>query len=220
MTTTQDSQHDKFSRDIPTDVAHIISSIFSPLLIPTYGIFMALWTSILMFLPLKLRWGVVSVTFVITCIIPLLAILSLWRLGYISRPSLNSREERTVPYIITGLCYLGCAFYLSQINAPGWIIAFPAGGCLAVAICSLINLKWKISAHLAAMGGLLAMMFRIASLHVNAVPMNGWLTVLVILAGIIGSSRILLKCHTSAQVVAGTAVGFLSVYLMSVSGIF
>ena len=90
-----------------------------------------------------------------------------------------------------------------------------AGGAVATLICIAVNTRWKISAHMAAMGGLVALMFRMAASDVAMVSLNVWLTVVVILAGCVGSSRVYLERHTLGQVLAGTAVGFLCVFLFS-----
>lgn len=202
-------------KDAASLTASVFSTIFSPLLVPTYGVAMALCLSVLTYLPAGVKWGVAGMTFGITCVLPLLAILALWRLKVISDPQLNNRTERTTPYVITGLCYLGCAFYLWRAHAPSWLWALMAGGALATLICIGVNTRWKISAHMAAMGGLVALAFRITTAGVAVVSMNVWLTVVVIMAGCVGTSRVLLQRHTLAQVLAGAATGFLCVYLIS-----
>lgn len=213
MPTTTDAARQK--KDPASITASIFSSVFSPLLIPSYGVVLALWLSILSLLPGAVRWSVVGVTFGVTCLLPLAAIITLWRLRIISDPQLNNRTERTTPYIITGLCYLGCAFYLFRANAPSWLWALMAGGAVATIICIAVNTRWKISAHMAAMGGLVALMFRMAASDVAMVSLNVWLTAVVILAGCVGSSRVYLERHTLGQVLAGTAVGFICVFLFS-----
>lgn len=212
---TSGSDTVKTASDTARMAASVFSSVFSPLLVPTYGVILALWLSVLVFLPAAMRWTVVAITFVSTCLLPMLAIITLWKLGIIKDPQLNNRTERTTPYIITGLCYLGCGLFLASNNAPSWLWALMIGGAIATAICILINTRWKISAHMAAMGGLLALMFRIAASNMQAVQLNAWLTAAVIVAGCVGSSRVLLERHTLWQVIDGTAVGFICVFFIS-----
>ncbi len=197
-------------------VSSIFSTVFSPLLVPTYGVALALCLSILSLLPAGVRWNVVGVTFGITCILPLLAIITLWKLKIIKDPQLNNRTERTTPYIITCVCYLGCAFYLFRANAPLWLWSLMAGGALATLICIGVNTRWKISAHMAAMGGLVALVFSMAVNEVAMVSLNWWLSAVVLMAGCVGTSRVYLERHTLGQVLAGTATGFLCVFLLSI----
>ncbi len=191
------------------------SFLFSPLLIPTYGIFLAFSLSYLMILPRHTMAVVTMTTFLITGILPFAAILLLWRKKRVGEPSLRNRHDRFWPYLITVGCYLGCMAYLMALRAPAWLWAFLLGAAVSLLIVMAINLRWKISAHATALGGLLAMMFRIVSNGYNPLPMEWWLTGCILVAGIVGTARILLGRHTLLQVLAGWGVGFVPVYFLS-----
>lgn len=196
-------------------LARLFSNILSPILMPSYAVFIALWTSILFYLSPGTRWVVVGVTFIITCIIPAAVIFILHKIGRISDIGLNNQSERSLPYIVTTLCYIAAATYMVRVNAPMWLTMFLIGGAVAAIISLLINKWWKISAHMAAAGGVMALAFRIASNHINVVPMDSVIYTSIILAGILGTSRLILERHTLGQVLAGTAIGFTSVYLLT-----
>lgn len=196
-------------------IARIISAIFSPLLIPTYAIILALTATYMFVLPLSTKLTVGFAVLLTTCIIPLLAIFILYKMKIVSDTGLNHQSERAIPYIITVVCYLMCAFYFYRAHAPGWLTMFMVGGSVAAVISLVVNRWWKISAHGAAIGGLTAMMFRILVLGVG-LPSVFPLTLFTILAaGLVGSSRVLLERHTLPQVLCGTANGFICVYLAS-----
>ena len=200
------------NKDIPTICARVFSDVFCPLLVPTYGIGFALMATVLSFLVSDVKWSVMGIVFLTTGVIPALAIVALWRMKYISEPGLNNRSERTVPYLITGLSYALCAIWLWQAHAPMWLWGFPAGGAIAVVIGVLINLKWKISAHMAAMGGLVAMNAQIAMEGVATTSaMACWFSLAVVLSGLVGASRIWLGRHTLWQVIAGFFLGLVCV---------
>lgn len=71
----------------------------------------------------------------------------------------------------------------------------------------VISLKWKISAHLAAIGalvgGVIGLSFR---LHENPVLI---LSSLILVSGLVASSRLILLKHTSSQVYAGFTLGLI-----------
>jgi membrane-associated phospholipid phosphatase len=77
--------------------------------------------------------------------------------------------------------------------------------------CALINVWWKISTHTAAVGGVVGALFVFGELF-NFNPV-WWLCLVFIIAGVLGSSRIILRQHTLAQVVAGFVVGIVCAIL-------
>ncbi len=195
--------------------AHIFSWVLSPVLIPTYAVFIALWVTTLSFLPAALRWNVVVMVWLITCMLPMLAIYVLYKLKIISHPGLNNRKERYIPYMVTAACYLGASWYLHGIHAPHWMWMFMVGGAVAAVLSCVVNIWWKISAHAAAMGGLLALLSRIALYGINVIDMWPVLSLAIILTGILCTSRILLQGHTLMQVVAGVVNGFFWVFILT-----
>ncbi len=196
-------------------IARFISFVFGPPIVPVYGIGVALWLSILRVLPLGTRLWVLAAVALMVCVVPLLCIWALWKLGYLSDPALKLQKERTLPYIITLVSYAACGYFLYVSKAPMWLVMFMAGAILAVIICTLINRKWKISAHMTAMGGLLALTMRIAVSHLGIVYMLWPVVIVTLLCGLVGTSRLIMQRHTLGQVLAGFAVGFGCVYLCS-----
>ena len=196
-------------------ICEILSALFSPLLVPTYGMLFASFLTILNYLPINLLWTAIGITFVITGLVPVSAIIALFSSGVISDPGLNDRKERFIPYGIVVLCYVGCGFFFYKANAPLWLPMFFAGASVATIINVVVNKWWKISAHAAAMGGLVALVFRVVSSHYALYNMNIWLSVVVISAGLVMTARIYLERHTLWQVIAGCMNGFFCVYLLS-----
>lgn len=196
-------------------IAQIISWILSPILIPTYAVIAALWLTPLAILPAAVRWNVAGVSCLMTCVVPAMAIMLLYWLKIISAPGLNNRSERFIPYVLTIVCYLSCSWYLFRIHAPQWMWMFMvAGACTAIVSC-IVNRWWKISAHSAAMGGFVALLFRISTDNLGIVPIWPYIVVAILLTGALGTSRILLNCHTFWQVMAGIANGFIIVFLLT-----
>lgn len=196
-------------------ISQLLSFIFSPLLVPTYGMMLASFLSVLAVLPLRVLWTTVAITFVITCLLPLTGILALYKSGMVKDPGLNARGERFIPYVLAMLCYLGCAFFLYRAAAPVWLSLFYVGGATAIAINTLVNIKWKISAHAAAVGGLVALLFRLAASHQAIYDMNVWISCGVIVAGMVMTARVYLGRHSLLQVLAGVANGFACVWFIS-----
>ena len=112
-----------------------------------------------------------------------------------------------VPYIISILCYFTCFYLMNLFN----ILRFIGGILLAALaiqiICALINVWWKISTHSAAIGGVTGALVAFSFLF--AFNPVWWLCFVLLIAGMVGASRIILRQHTLLQVIAGFFVGVL-----------
>lgn len=196
-------------------IARFLSFVFSPLLVPTYGTALALWFSNLVFIAPEGKMKLLAVVFTMTAIVPALLIFLLYKMAFVSDFGLNKREERPLPYCITCLCYLVTAYYFYACHLPSWVILFMAGGAIAVVISLVVNMWWKISAHLAGMGGAIGMLLRLFADNVAMPGAFAALIITVLMTGAVASSRVALGRHTFGQVVAGAINGALCVYICS-----
>ena len=196
-------------------VAHFFSAVLSPMLMPTYGVFLVLWCSFLNANPVGDRVAALMVVFGITCILPIVFIALLHNFKVIKDKRLDERAERSIPYVFAILCYVAAFFYLDHIHAPQWFSAFMAGGALACAVSFVVNLKWKISAHMAGMVGVVTLLFELhnPTNRLEAFDLSWILWISVLLAGVLGSSRMVLGRHTLGQVLAGAVNGVVCVKL-------
>lgn len=193
--------------------ARALSTIFSPLLMATYGMILAMWLSFLCFLPVGSRLVVVLETFLVTVAIPVIAIFVMSRLKIISDPLLNERTDRTWPYIVETACFIGMGIYLYYVNAPAWLSLFMLGGAVALIVLTIVNRWWKISGHATGVGGLCAMIFYLMVTGNSVYPLQWEFAASIIIAGMVCTSRLILERHTLGQVAAGFVNGFLWVFL-------
>lgn len=195
--------------------ATFLSWALVPLLMPVYGVLLAFNLSILDFTPYSVKLVFTLVTLAFTVAVPALLVLLLKRMGLVTDVGLNGRKERVIPYIISILCLAAAGVFMWYKDAPMWLVMFFGGGAVAGAINLLINFRWKISAHAAGVAGVVALLIRIIR---DGLPQDGaflWLLIAIGLSGILGTARVWLGRHTAWQVIAGYAVGFLSVILMT-----
>lgn len=192
--------------------ARLISAVFSPIIMPTYAVALGIRLTYLYTLPVETVWSVIGWTFGFTAIAPVLAIFVMMKLGIVTDSGLNKQGERMWPYIITSLCYIGCALFLRHLHAPAWLYMFAVGGAIVSLINMAVNFRWKISGHGAGMGGMVAMLIFLAYHGLNAWPMEGWIFAGLIAAGLTGTARLILERHTLMQVAAGFANGFICVW--------
>lgn len=194
-------------------MASFLSTALTPLLMPTYGIFLTLWVSVLCLQPYGTRVAILLVCMGITCILPLIFLSVLRHFKLVSSLHVDVREQRLFPYLFTALCYLVAAYYLYYRHQPQWFVMFMVGSAVTVLVIALINSRWKISAHMAGMGGVVALIYQIHVLGVNALDLLGTLCIAIVVAGALGTARLTLRRHDVWQVLAGAVVGFLCVSL-------
>lgn len=191
---------------------NLISIVFQPLLVPTMGMIMLMNMDVFSAFPLYWKWVAVIGTFVFTALFPALPVLFLIKKGEVQDVFISKREERTVPYFFSLLAYVFWALFMWRtLQFPLFIVSMGIGSAISIFIILLINMKWKISAHVAGMGGITGAIFGVSyRLAVNPI----WLFVLILtVSAIVAISRIELKAHTPAQTLAGFIVGFIAVFL-------
>ena len=189
--------------------SRFLSNVFTPLMMPTYGVFIALWVSVLCLLPYGTRVSALLMCMGITCILPLIFISVLRHFKLVKDLHVDIREQRLYPYLVTSLCYCIAAYYLYYRHSPQWLVMFMVGSAVTVLVMALINLKWKVSAHMAGIGGIIGLIYQIHVQGLSAMELMWLLCMTIILAGLLGSARITLKRHDILQVLAGVLVGFL-----------
>jgi len=189
----------------------IISLIFQPLLMPTYAMYMLMSMDIFMPLPPIWRWIAVIGTFLFTGFFPALPIWLMMKRGDIKDLFISNRQERTVPYIFSFVAYIFWALFMWRtLQFPIFIVTMAIGSAASILVIALINFKWKISAHLAGMGGFCGGIFGICyRTAINPLWLFG---IILGISALVALSRIELKAHTPGQTLAGFAVGFFMVF--------
>lgn len=206
--------HEKGWEKLADNVSHFLSWALVPLLMPVYGIIFIFRLSVLDVVTPRMQTAFVFIIAGINFVIPVLIILLLKFLGIVKDVGLNGQKERAVPYIITALCYGASAWFLAVKGAPVWVCMFFTGGAVASVINMIINFRWKISAHAAAIAGVVALLIRLEKDVAVEPQLFLWLLITVGAAGLLGSSRVWLGRHTVWQVMAGYVVGFCSVFFL------
>ena len=191
-----------FEKIIKT-IAGLISINTSPIIMPTYGMALSLWSTHLVFAPASTRWQVLLLTFAATAMLPVIVIFFLSKAGIIKHPSLNDRNDRPYVYAAATMTYLGIAIYLWRINSPQWLSMFMLAAAITAVVTMIVNFRWKISGHATAAGSLTTFTFFLCFKNLT-LHNNEWLfVVMALVTGLVMTSRLILKRHTLSQVTAG-----------------
>lgn len=193
-------------------LAKIISIILHPFLMGVYGIsLLFIYTDFnLIFAGQFTRF--ISPVFFLTCVIPASSIYFLKKAGLIKDYSLSDPRDRFTPYLVIFFAYALLIYYFYSAKLFIWFIAVLAAPLFLILIGAIINIYWKISAHMIGIGGLIGCTLSVCY-NVKGVNPYVLFIILFILAGCLGVSRLVLKRHTPSQVYTGFLVGLVVSYL-------
>lgn len=185
--------------------ARIMSMIFTPFYLPIVGLIALFIFSYMSLLPMIYKLVMLAMVYLLTVVAPSL-LIHLYRLcqGWTSH-ELGRKERRLVPYIISIVCYFACFFWMEYRNTPRVISIIVVVALTIQMVCTLINIWWKISTHTAAIGGVAGGLVSY-SIAFSFNPL-WWLCFVLILAGAVGTARMILRQHSLSQVVGGFLVG-------------
>ena len=174
---------------------------------------------------LETRLPLVAMMFFSTFAIPAFAVFLMKALGMIESFQMHDRTERIGPFIVTGIFYMWMAFYCynSPLFPKAYTIAI-TGATIALFLAFMINLFSKISLHAVGMGGLIGMIVitkmmpysydyfnvNLGTLGIFQVSLTSVLLLIFLLAGIVGTARLMLGAHEPRDLYGGYAIGFLA----------
>ena len=188
--------------------ATIYSALFSPFYVPFWAFVWLFVFSYLSMSPIGYKLFVLGIVAAFTILIPRLTIEIFRWINNWSHWQLSHREHRHMPYIITVASYVACIMLFMHLNTAtfmrGMILATLAAGL----VCGTINIWWKVSTHMAGMGGLLGTIIAFSYLfYFNPIfPMS----IALLMAGVMGTSRMMLRQHSLSQVLVGFAIGLIA----------
>ncbi|MFV0375822.1 MAG: phosphatase PAP2 family protein [Mangrovibacterium sp.] len=193
-------------------IAKAISLLFHPLLMPTIGILLLMNTGFYFALiSFEAKKYILLIVFTSTCLLPLISI-GILLLFTRFKLDLDKHGDRILPFMSTALFYYLGYYLLGRLPIFPIYRILLIGSIFTIALLMFISVRWKISAHLAGIGGLIGAMLALSlRLSINS---SDLLAGLIIIAGLLGSSRILLGKHSPLQVYAGFTMGFIVNYLL------
>ena len=185
--------------------ARLISMAFTPFYLPTVGLVALFMFSYMSQMPWSYKFQLLTMVYLLTVVVPTVLIHFYRHHQGWSLIDLGQKERRAVPYVISILCYFLCIYLMEFLHIPHFMMTIVTAALFIQITCAMINVWWKISTHTAAIGGVAGALFVFAELF--AFNPVWWLSLTFILAGVLGTSRMILRQHSLAQVVAGFFVG-------------
>ena len=187
------------------------SMIFTPFYLPIVGLIAMFFLSYLRYYDPSFKFQVLAVVYFFTILLPTVLIHLYRRYQGWSLIDLGMKERRMVPYIISILCYFTCVYLMELMHIPHFMASIVIVALLIQIVCAIINVWWKISTHSAAIGGVAGSLIVFSVIFMfNPV---WWFCLVLIVAGILGSSRMILRQHTLPQVLVGFLIGIICAFL-------
>lgn len=192
-------------------LAQYTSLIFTPFYLPIMGLMALFIFSYLNMLPLMYKAMVLLIVYIFTILLPH-TLIHLYRhyQGW-SVLKLVTREGRMIPYIISIASYFACFYLMNTLHLPHFMSSIVVAAIAIQIICAIINNWWKISTHTAAIGGTTGALTAF-SIIFGFYPL-WWICILILLAGIVGTGRMLLRLHSLGEIVGGYIVGVMAGFI-------
>ena len=193
-------------------VARITSIVFTPFSIPFLAFLVLFLFSYLRIMPILYKGIVLGIVYCFTILTPTITIFLFRKINGFARQELSERKKRYVPILLTIISYVFCLLMMRKLNIPWYMTGIIFVSLVISIICILVNLKWKLSEHMAGMGGIIGGLVSLSAL-VSYNPVV-WVCRFILIAGILGSARIVLGHHTLGEVLSGFVVGLVCSFLI------
>ena len=188
--------------------AHVLSYVFHPLFIPLYVTWFLAFVhpsyfsgfSVLCKQKLLLLITINAFAF------PAITVLLLKALGFIDSIFLKTQKDRIIPYIASGTFFFWTQYVLREQNyVPRILVAFMFGVFISSSAALIANIYYKISMHAIGMGGLAGLFLVI--MQQNTMLMTWPLSLVILLAGLVCTSRMIVSDHRPKEIYMGLLVG-------------
>ncbi len=210
-------------------LSHLFSWIFIPLLMPLYGLLIVLFypaeelvqNTISMYaLPLGIKWIVFGMFAVFSFAAPGLSFLGLFRFKIITTIDIENRTERLYPLLIM-LIYGIMLYWLIGESDPKHLLP-PYFSSLALAGVGVTLLFMgltqvlKISMHAGGAGILTGFLYAYFMQQHN--PSYAWMSLAILVSGLVISARWYLRKHTALELFLGYTIAGIITFGVVYSG--
>ncbi len=195
-------------------VAKIISYIFHPLFIPVYLSWLIVKTQSYLFGAFTewektifiARFAVIYIMF------PLVSVLLMKALGFISSIHLKKQRDRIIPYVVCMIYYWWMWYVLhNQPEYPKLYVVLSLAIFLASIGGLMANINMKVSMHAIAAGVMAAFVMLLG--FSQDIDFGIYIAISILVTGIICTSRLIDSDHTTKEIYWGLFIGIVSILI-------
>jgi hypothetical protein len=192
--------------------AKTISVVFHPLLIPLYGMIIIFSSpTFFWYVPFKVKGILLLIIATNNIIIPITLMPFFRYRNIISSWLIETRKDRIAPLITVSMFYIITSFIMLRLPIPFFIKAYVFSTSLVVIAVTVINFWWKISIHSVGAGALAGIVIVLS--FAMTVPLTWFLIPVILISGLILSSRLKLNSNNVREVYIGFLSGFVGINL-------
>lgn len=195
-------------------LASFFSYVFHPVFVPVYVVFFLVYVHPYFFAGFspfnKVR--TVGMSLVMYSLFPIVTVLLLKALDFISSIKLATQKDRVIPLIACGIWYAWICYVwwnnhkLSDgLSIPKEAVQFSLAVFLASWLGLMANIKIKISLHAISVGVMLAFIILLALSQ--GISFGMYISIAFLITGLVCTSRFIVSDHTPLEIYGGLAVG-------------
>lgn len=188
--------------------SQVLSWVFTPFIVPFLAFIMLFLFSYLRVIPYTYKVLVLSIVFLFTILIPTFGIVIFKIFSKKRLKDLNKRKERFIPLLLTIISYVYCLFLMNKHRIPWYMTGIILASLISLSISFVLNFKWRLSEHMIGIGSVIGGLVSFGALF-GFNPLQG-LVVSILVAGMLGTARIILKHQSLGEVLTGFSIGLIS----------
>lgn len=186
--------------------ATVISYLFHPLLMPTLGLLLLLNSgTYLSLLDPAAKRAILFVMALGTLFFPLIMIPVLYYRNLVPDLQNPTGEERRIPQLIVLILYIITFVYFIRLPLSKVIHAYVLSAAIALFLILIVGIKFRISSHMTGLGGVTGMILALLLLYET--PLLAPLLLVILAAGLTGTSQLILGHHRASEVYSGYGLG-------------
>lgn len=187
-------------------IARFFSFLFHPVFMPLIGLFIILNSGIYSeSIPADYSRFLYLIVFLCHVLLPLSLIPAMIYLKHIDNYYINEKQQRVIPLLFTSVCFYIGYYIITKFSQSILINYFLLSSAIIVFGLFLVTWLWKISLHMAGIGGLTGLIIVLSRLyHINLAIV---LSTVILISGILASSRLALGAHSVTQILVGYLFG-------------
>jgi len=195
-------------------VVPLISYLFHPILMPTLGLLIILNSgTYLSLLDPAAKRAILFVMALGTLVFPLIMLPVLqYRNLVMKNGQADTKGEQLVPQIIILVLYIITFVYFKKLPLSQVIHAYVLSVTATLFLVTVVNLRFRVSIHAAALGGVTGLILVLIFLYDT--PLQGLLILTLFASGLTGSARLAMGDHWG-EVLSGFLLG-LAVVLVTI----